>query len=205
MASPEIIAVWGPPCSGKTTVSVRLGMEIAGSGKSVAIVCCDNITPALPVLFPEALREDLHSIGEIFGSVDITERDILASATVLDKYPDMIYLGYIMGDNAYTWPSFSDRRAGMMLSAIKNSVDKIIVDCCSSISGDPLTEYALKNAGTVIKIHTPEPRSISFYESQLPFFSALGNNDGTKIELLNTTATMFFCRPTNLRIIPTRQ
>ena len=65
----KIIAVWGSPNSGKTTLSVKLARFIYEKYNAiVTVVCADEITPALPVIFPNKKAD------EIFEKVLITLR-----------------------------------------------------------------------------------------------------------------------------------
>ena len=49
----KIITIWGSPNSGKTTMSVKLARFIYEKYNAiVTVVCADEITPALPVIFP---------------------------------------------------------------------------------------------------------------------------------------------------------
>lgn len=46
----QVLAVWGSPGSGKTTVSVRLAKYLADQKKNVALLLCDMTTPMLPCI-----------------------------------------------------------------------------------------------------------------------------------------------------------
>lgn len=192
MAVGNIIAVWGPPGSGKTVLSVKTGIELAGKGKSVLIICADRTVPAMPVLFPNALPGSLRSLGEIFAASDISEQEILSSAAVIREYPDVLFLGFTIGENIYTWPAYSENRASVLLKAAAELADTVIVDCCSDANSDPLTSSALKTAGAVIRISNPELKTVSFYESQNPLVEAFGNTDCRKISVLNCVSDDVF-------------
>jgi Mrp family chromosome partitioning ATPase len=48
----QVLAVWGSPASGKTTVSVRLAKYLAEQKKNVALLLCDMTAPMLPCVCP---------------------------------------------------------------------------------------------------------------------------------------------------------
>ena len=60
----KIIAVWGSPNSGKTTLATKLATAIYDNYQATVVVLyCDLETPALPVIFPNEKAEDLGSVG----------------------------------------------------------------------------------------------------------------------------------------------
>ena len=44
----QVLAVWGSPGSGKTTVAVKLAKYLAGKKKNVILLLCDMTAPMLP-------------------------------------------------------------------------------------------------------------------------------------------------------------
>ena len=48
----QILAVWGSPGSGKTTVAVKLAAKLAAQRRDVALLLCDMNTPMLPCICP---------------------------------------------------------------------------------------------------------------------------------------------------------
>ena len=53
---------------------------------------------------------------------------------------------------------------------LKSLVDFVIVDCNSSLD-NLLSATAVEQADTVIRLATPDLKSISFFSSQLPLYS----------------------------------
>ena len=79
----KIISVFGPPNSGKTTLSVAMSEALAEKGYDVCLVCCDKVVPTIPVLLPQsvtkanAAMDVRHSVGKILNCVDFSENDII--------------------------------------------------------------------------------------------------------------------------------
>ena len=48
----QVLAVWGSPSSGKTTVSVKLAKYLADKHKNVLLLLCDMTAPMLPCICP---------------------------------------------------------------------------------------------------------------------------------------------------------
>lgn len=46
----QMLAVWGSPGSGKTTVAVKLAEHLARQKRDVALLLCDMNTPMLPCI-----------------------------------------------------------------------------------------------------------------------------------------------------------
>ena len=49
-----VLAVWGSPGSGKTTVAVRLAKYLADKRRNVILLLCDMTAPMLPCICPAA-------------------------------------------------------------------------------------------------------------------------------------------------------
>jgi hypothetical protein len=64
----QVLAVWGSPASGKTTVSVRLAKHLADQKKNVALLLCDMTAPMLPCICPPGDLECERSLGSILAA-----------------------------------------------------------------------------------------------------------------------------------------
>lgn len=78
----KLIAVWGSPSSGKTTVAVKLAETLYAKNKSgvaVVVVFCDHVTPAIPTVFPNYRTEDVYSIGTVLSKPDLYPDDVVSN------------------------------------------------------------------------------------------------------------------------------
>ena len=48
----RVLAVWGSPSCGKTTIAAKVANYIANKGFDVALLLCDTDAPPLPLLVP---------------------------------------------------------------------------------------------------------------------------------------------------------
>ncbi len=69
----QVLAVWGSPGCGKTTVAVKLAKYLADRKKNVVLLLCDCTTPMLPCICPPGDLEGNHSLGSILAANSITE------------------------------------------------------------------------------------------------------------------------------------
>ncbi|MBQ7592096.1 MAG: hypothetical protein IJU46_06180 [Clostridia bacterium] len=168
----RIIALWGPHGSGKTLLAARLAASLASvPGVQVSVLLCDRTVPALPVLFPEARERELPSVGAALSAADIDEETVLSSAVVCRKCPDLLFFGYTVGENGFSYPSFSEGRATLFIRRLSLLCDYLIADCVPEAQSDPLSSAAMKCADSVIRLYCPDMASFAFYDSQLPLYA----------------------------------
>ncbi len=167
----KVIAVWGSPESGKTTLTTQLAAVIYEIYScTVVVVYTDMETPSLPVLFPTLKAKELHSAGGILTNPEITSEIILQNMVVCKERKNMGYLGFCDGENEHSYPRFGKEKAGKLLESIKEIADYILVDCTSSLR-NPLAEAAVVSADTVLRLATPDLMALSYYSSQMPLYA----------------------------------
>lgn len=167
----KLITVWGSPNSGKTTLAVKLAKCIYENySATVLMLSTDDTTPTLPVLFPNTKADDLFSIGVPLSKTDIMQHEVIKSIVTVKGKSNLGFLGYKDGENKFTYPSYDDKKAKALLAMLKSIVDFVIVDCNSSLD-NLLSATAVEQADTVIRLTTPDLKSISFFSSQLPLYA----------------------------------
>ncbi|MBP5173833.1 MAG: hypothetical protein ILP01_02690 [Clostridia bacterium] len=187
------VAVWGPPGSGKTTLAVRLAAEISSRpGIQVILLLADRSVPVLPVLFPGYRDSELPSLGSALSSVEMTAREVLSAATVCSERANLLFLGYSVGENMLSYPETGENRALSFLELLDSLCDCLIVDCPPALRGDTLSSAAMKSASAVLRLYTPEMRSFSFFDSQLPLMSGDEWRADRHLKILNNTGRDIF-------------
>ena len=167
----KLVAVWGAPGSGKTTFAVKLAAAVYDRyNTTVLVLCCDDTTPVLPLLFPNRKSDQLYSVGTVMEQTEITQQEVIQSIVTVKDRMNLGYLGYKDGENKYTYSSYSEEKARRLLEVLKSLADFVIVDCTSGLD-NVLSSAAVKEADEVIRLASPTLKSIVFFASQLPLYA----------------------------------
>jgi cellulose biosynthesis protein BcsQ len=169
-AEPDIrmLAVWGSPGSGKTTVSVRLAKYLADHKRDVALLLCDMTAPMLPCVCPPAELECERSLGSILAAAHITDTLVRQNCVTLKKMSHLTLIGMLKGENVFTYPPYTQELAAELLDHLRDVAPTIIVDCGSYIAHDVLSAVALLSADSVLRLVNCDLKSVSYLSSQLP-------------------------------------
>ena len=170
MSNTHLLAIWGGTASGKTAATVKLALELAAHKKNVAIVMCDSLAPAPQTLLPNSSTEG-KSLGELLTLPTISQEAILNHCIPFYSDPYISLLGYMRGDNAFTYASYSKERAVDLLTLLRHVADYVLVDVSSMFSSDVLSTVALENADTVLRLCTCDLKSMSYFSSNLPLLA----------------------------------
>lgn len=181
----KVIAVWGSPGSGKTSLSVKLGQEIYNNKKStILLLHPDMSVPVLAVLFPNRKTNELYSIGIPLSKTDISPEEVTAQIITTKNIQNLGFLGYAAGENKYTYPAPTEDKIKAMLSVLRTLADYVIVDCVSS-HGDIISTIVIKEADTILHLSTPDLKSMAYFSSQLPLFADPAYKTAGHISILN--------------------
>ncbi|MCH5248396.1 MAG: AAA family ATPase [Lachnospiraceae bacterium] len=164
----NVLAVWGSPSSGKTTVSVKLAHYLASRKKNVVLLLCDMVSPPLPCLCnPSELVEE-HSLGNILAATHVTQAIIKENCIFHKKYKYLTMIGMKKGENVFTYAPYTQVQAEELVRNLKMMADYVIIDCGSYIAYDILSAVSLIEADYVLRLVTCNLKSISYLSSQLP-------------------------------------
>lgn len=164
----QMLAVWGSPGSGKTTVAVKLAERLAGQKRDVALVLCDMTAPMLPCICPPGDLEGEHSLGSILAATHVSDSLVRHNCITHKRYGHLTIIGMLKGENEYTYPPHSASQATELLNCLRNLAPYVIVDCGSYIANDILSAVALMEADAVLRLVNCDLKSISYLSSQLP-------------------------------------
>lgn len=165
----KTIAVWGSPRSGKTTFSVKLANEIYERYKTnVVVLFTDISTPTIPVLFPSAKRDTLFSVGKVLSKTDITVDETIKNLVLIKNKSNFGILGYLGGENKFTYPRFDESKARELLDVLKTLANIVIIDCMSNLDDSVLSTVAVGESDEVIRLASPDLSCLGWYLSQLP-------------------------------------
>jgi ATPases involved in chromosome partitioning len=164
----QVLAVWGSPSSGKTTVSVKLAKYLADQKRNVALLMCDMTTPMIPCICPSSDLECERSLGSILAAAHITDSLIKQNCITHKKIRYITLIGMLKGENVFTYPSYSAELATELIDHLRDIVPYIIIDCGSHIANDILSAVSLMEADSVLRLVNCDLKSISYLSSQLP-------------------------------------
>lgn len=170
MSNPKLIVMWGNPCSGKTTATIKLAQAFAALHKNVLVIFSDALCPSTASLFPQQANNQ-QSLGELLSLPTLTQEELLRYTLTLKQQPYLAFLGYKKGDHALSYASYNREQAIDLLTLAKHSADVVIMDCASYVSADVLSTVALEVADFVFRFHTCDLKSLMFYASYLPMLS----------------------------------
>lgn len=163
----QVLAVWGSPGSGKTTVSVRLAKYLADHKCNVVLLLCDMTTPMLPCVCLPAELECERSLGSILAATHITDILIKQNCITIKKMDYLTLIGMLKGENEFTYPPYTQELAVELLDHLRDIAPYIIIDCGSAIAYDILSMVSLLEADTVLRLVNCDLKSISYLSSQL--------------------------------------
>ncbi len=163
-----ILAVWGSPSSGKTTVAVKLADYLARKKRNVLLIFADMTTPAIPCVCPQSELENENSLGSVLAAAHITTNLIKQNCVFLRKNPYLSMLGLQKGENVFTYPPYEQAQAVELLEQAREVAPFVVIDCGSTIASDILSAVALMEADTVLRLVNCDLKSISYLSAQLP-------------------------------------
>lgn len=163
----KIIAVWGNPYAGKSTITTALATMAAKKGRDAIIVFADNVTPMISIALAGVhVKVDVtKSIGKILSTPDFTRENVIEQLTVVNNHIGV--LSYAPLENPATYPSYKKDTVVAFLSELRDMADYIFVECTSAFLYSMLSITTLEYADSVIRVITPDLKSISFFDSNL--------------------------------------
>ena len=166
--SAQVLAVWGSPGCGKTTVAVKLAKYLADKKKNVVLVLCDMTAPMLPCICPAGDLESEHSLGSILAATHVTDSLIKHNCNTHKKISYITIIGMRKGENEYTYPAHNATQATELIDHLRDMAPCIIIDCGSYIANDILSAVALMESDSVLRLANCDLKSVSYFSSQLP-------------------------------------
>lgn len=163
-----VLAVWGSPGSGKTTVSVKLADYLTRKRKDVLLIFADMTAPPVPCVISSSSLEGERSLGSILAAAHVSANLIRKNCMFHKKNPNLSMLGMLKGENVFSYPPYDQTQARELIEQARSIAGTVIIDCTSTIASDILSAVALLEADTVLRLVNCDLKSISYLSSQLP-------------------------------------
>lgn len=162
-----MVAVWGSPGSGKTTVAAKLAKHITDQKQNVVLVLCDMVAPMLPCILHASELECERSLGTVLGAAHVSESLLKSNLMTLKKNRYLTLLGMRKGENEYSYPPYAEAQAKELLDELRKLAPFVVIDCSSHIASDILSAVALMEADSVLRLASCDLKSVSYFSSQL--------------------------------------
>lgn len=162
-----VLAVWGSPGSGKSTVAAKLAKYLADKKKNVVLVLCDMTAPMIPCICPPSDLECERSLGSILSAAHVTEPLVKYNMITHKKMSYLTLIGMLKGENEYTYASYSKVQAQELIDSLRKIAPFVIIDCGSYIANDILSAVSLLESDSVLRLANCDLKSISYLSSQL--------------------------------------
>ena len=114
-----VLAVWGSPGSGKTTVAVRLAKYLADKRRNVILLLCDMTAPMLPCICPAADLECERSLGSVLAAAHVAENLVKNNLVTHKRLGYLTMLGMLKGENEYTYPPYNEVQARELIDCLR--------------------------------------------------------------------------------------
>lgn len=163
----EIIAFYGSPGGGKTTLALKTAMHnyMNTNKDEYSLFLSPDITvPTIALLFPNYEPEEIFTLGSIIDRPDIT-RDILTKNVVTAKnMPNLGLIGYKAGDGRYSYPLLDDDKVTELFETLSSIAEYIFVDCSNDCT-DKISRRALEIADVIFRVISADPKGMAWYGS----------------------------------------
>ena len=169
-----VLAVWGSPSSGKTTVATKIAKHLADKKKNVVLLLCDMTAPMLPCICPPSELECEKSLGSILAAPHVNESLVKYHMITHKKMEHLTILGMLKGENEYSYTPCGEVQAKELISALRKIAPFIIIDCGSYIANDVLSAVVLMDSDAIVRLANCDLKSISYLSSQLSTLQRAG-------------------------------
>lgn len=163
---PKLIAFYGSPGSGKTSIALKSAMEtyMLTKDEVVAFLSPDMTVPSIALLFPNYAPDEVVSLSDIFDNTAITNESLLKNAVTVKSMKDFFALGFKAGENRFSFPTPTPEKINSLFSALSDVAGYIFVDCTNDET-DEISKKAILTADKIIRVITPDLKGMSWYSS----------------------------------------
>ncbi|MEG0853596.1 MAG: hypothetical protein RSF82_06970 [Angelakisella sp.] len=184
----KIIAVWGNNGSGKSLLSCAIANKLAAKDSAVIVISTSKQSPMFRSYLPMNEENPEYSLGKLLTGT-VTLSTLKNKINIHPSNSNLGFMSLVQGDNSLVYQS------NWKLETLQQMVDLItqqelatyiIFDCgCEDIFADNGTLYALENADAIVRVASPDNRSISFFEAAEPVMRGGNFRFGSHLMVIN--------------------
>lgn len=186
----RVLAVWGSPSCGKTTIAAKIANYVADKGFEVALLLCDTDAPPLPLLVSPSEIETEKSLGSILAAAKVTESLVMQNLITFKKNEHIAALGLTKGENCFSYPKYTQIQAKELIEVLKKIADFVVIDCSCHLSDDILSTVSLIEADCVLRLINCDLKSISYLSSQLPLLADSKFKSDNQLKVANNVKSI---------------
>lgn len=189
MEENHVIAVWGPPGAGKTTVAARLAMAYAAKKENVILLLCDPLISGISQLLleEEAGKQQGRTLGHLLPipSLSISERAVLKEL-VVSRNSNLALLGYRYRETAAgSFSAYGEDLARQLITRLRTMVDRVIIDCSADVLADLLSTVSLVQSDKNVMVCCAAPKDFIYYDTVVPILADSQYGMESQIIVLN--------------------
>ena len=136
----------------------------------ILIINADSSTPMLPIWMPERILKTDASIRNVLTGLEINTVLMAERVTILKEYPFIGVMGYVAGENPFSYPELKYEKIKLFIAEAAKLVDYIILDCNSNMLNF-FTPIAIETADLVIRIITPDLQGLNYLRAHRPLLT----------------------------------
>lgn len=162
----KVIAFYGSPGSGKTSIALKSAIELYCSTKDmrIAFLSPDFNVPSVGLIFPNYSPDDIHSLSKIIDNTDITEETLLEHTVSIKSMKDFGFFGFKAGEGEFSFPTLNEEKISALFNALSDYAEYVFVDC-SNDSKDLISKRALASADVTVRVISPDPKGMAWFSA----------------------------------------
>lgn len=159
----KVIAVHGAPCSGKTSLAMKLAQDIycETTDSAVIFLSPDLTVPSMGLLFPNYKPDEVFSLGDVLDNTEVTEDDVLHNLITVKTMKNFGCLGFRAGDTRLRFASPTQDKVNSLFSVLTRLSGYLIVDCTNDET-DLISKTGMSSASQLVRITKPDLKSMAF-------------------------------------------
>ena len=162
----KVIAFYGAPGSGKTTIALKTAMEMYHCTKdgNIIFLSPDLAVPSIGLLFPNYDPDDVFTLASVLDNTEMSAEILLRNAVTLKNMQNFLCFGFKSGDTKYSFPQPDEKKIEELYASLQDLAEYVFVDCTND-NADIISLKAKSDADIAVRIIQPLPKGVSWYAS----------------------------------------